>query len=71
MRKKKTMKKIPDKHTVMLDHKCRKLTYRQLEQHRKFLLEYLNIRLLHDYLLHGDIIGAKMIWLCDLEQIIE
>lgn len=55
----------------MSDSKCQKLTDRQLEQYRRFLLYYLNIRLLQDYLLQGDAIGARMLWLYDLELIME
>lgn len=53
------------------DRKRQGLTHGQLEQYRRFLLYDLNIRLLCDHLLYGDAIGARMLWLCDLEQIVE
>lgn len=53
---KKRKRKIPKKVMVI-----------KTEQYRRNLICYLNICLLQDYLLRGDAVEARMIWLSDLE----
>ena len=42
----------------------------QLERQKIFLLWYLNIRLVQDYLRQSSAMEEKMLWLSDLEQTI-
>ena len=44
---------------------------RRLELQKRFLLWYLNIRLIQDYLLRSNAMEERMLWLSDLEQTIK
>ena len=51
-------KKNPDRDSILV----------QLERQKIFLLWYLNIRLIQDYLRQSSAMEERMLWLSDLEQ---